>query len=95
MPLWNVRPPPELLSMPRYFFHVHHGDESYTDEVGDELADDHAAWHEATASAGESLKDIDGKLRPGRDWRMEVTADGRGLLYVIEVRAHAKAALPG
>lgn len=77
--------------MPRYFFHVHHGEESYVDAVGEDLPDDHAAWMEATSSAGESIRDLDGRLKPGTDWRMEVTADDRGLLYVIEVKARSKA----
>ena len=75
--------------MPRYFFHVHHGEESYVDKVGDDLPDDHAAWKEAMSSAGESIRDLDGRMQPGTDWRMEVTADGHGLLYVIEVKARA------
>ena len=76
--------------MPRYFFHVHYGDESYVDEVGEDLADDHAAWLEATSSTGESIRDLDGRLKPGTDWRMDVTAGDR-LLYVIEVKARASA----
>ena len=79
------------MQMPRYFFHVHHGEESFVDEVGEDLPDDHAAWAEATSSAGESIRDLDGRLQPGRDWRMEVTAAGRDLLYVIEVKARADA----
>ena len=81
--------------MPRYFFHVHHGDQSYVDEIGEELPDDHAAWMEATSSAGESIRDLDGRLKPGTGWRMEVATDECGVLYVIEVKAHGRAAPRG
>ena len=71
--------------MPRYFFNVHYDSHTYVDEVGEDLADDRAAWHEATGATGESIKDLDGKLRPGADWCMEVV-DGAGhRLYQIVV----------
>jgi hypothetical protein len=78
--------------MPRYFFNVHHGKESFVDEVGEDLTDDYAAWQEATSSAGESIRDLDGRLQPGMDWRLEVATGERGLLYVIEVKAHQQTA---
>jgi hypothetical protein len=81
--------------MPRYYFNVHHGEYSYLDEVGEDLPDDHAAWSEATSSAGESIRDLDGRFAPGTDWRMEVTDDTRSLLYVIEVKARGKPASGG
>jgi hypothetical protein len=58
--------------MPRYFFHVHH-DRTELDYEAEELPDNHAAWHEATVIAGQTLQSLDGKLQPGREWRMEVT----------------------
>jgi hypothetical protein len=78
--------------MARYFFNVQNGNDTYIDEIGDDLPDDHAAWSEATRSAGESLRDLDGRLQPGKEWRMEVMAEERGLLYVIEVKAHVRGA---
>jgi hypothetical protein len=33
------------------------------------------------------LQGIDGKLKPGLDWRMEVTDEFANPLYVIRVRA--------
>jgi hypothetical protein len=53
--------------MPKYFFHVHNVAPS-ADDQGEELADDEAAWREATSYAGALFKDIDGKFRPGQEW---------------------------
>jgi hypothetical protein len=58
--------------MPRYFFHVHH-DRSVEDYEGEELPDKHAAWREATITAGQILQGLDGDLSPAREWRMVVT----------------------
>jgi hypothetical protein len=74
--------------MPRYFFNVRYGEESYKDDVGEELADNVAAWHEATASAGQSIRDLDGRLRPGSAWCLEVVNEGGSTIYSIEVKAH-------
>ena len=57
-------------SMAKYFFNV--GDiEPSVDYDGEELPDDEAAWNEATRFAGDLIKDIDGKFRPGHlgRWR--------------------------
>lgn len=68
--------------MPRYFFNVRH-ERSNVDTEGEELRDKHAAWHEATIIAGELLRDIDGKLKPGKDLQLEVTDEFRNRLYMI------------
>ena len=75
--------------MPRYFFNVYH-ETSEPDEVGEELPDQHAAWKEATITAGQLLQSLDGKLQPGRDWRMEVTDEFANPLYVINVSAKSR-----
>jgi hypothetical protein len=72
--------------MPKYFFNVYH-EYPEPDEVGEELADRHAAWKEATITAGQILQSLDGKLQPGRDWRMEVTDEFANPLFVISVSA--------
>ena len=64
--------------MPRYFFHVYH-DRPELDEEGEELPDAQAAWREATVT--------DGRLHPGRGWRMEVTDEFANRLYVIHLYA--------
>ncbi|MET4719344.1 hypothetical protein ABIF63_003450 [Bradyrhizobium japonicum] len=72
--------------MPKYFFHITHG-HTEIDDVGEELPDKHAAWKEATITAGQMLQDMDGKLRPGHDWRMEVTDEFQNTLYALHIQA--------
>jgi hypothetical protein len=72
--------------MPRYFFHITH-ESSQIDAEGEELPDKHAAWEEATKTAGRILQDIDGKLVPGREWRMEVADEFQNTLYVLLIKA--------
>jgi hypothetical protein len=72
--------------MPRYFFNIHH-DRPTIDEEGDELPDKHAAWKEGTVIAGQILQDIDGKLKPGHDWRLEITDEFRNPLFVLHISA--------
>lgn len=73
--------------MPRYFFNVYNGTEVYLDEEGEDLPDRFAAWHEATTSAGQSLRDLNGKLNPGTEWRMEVLDETGNRLYCLNVTA--------
>jgi hypothetical protein len=73
-------------AMPRYFFHIYH-DTSQPDFVGEELPDQHAAWKEATVTAGQMIQNIDGRLKAGHDWKMEVTDEFANVLYVIQVSA--------
>lgn len=72
--------------MPRYFFDVHH-DTIQIDREGEDLPDKHAAWKEATITAGQILQSLDGKLKPGHDWKMEVTDEFRELLFVLHISA--------
>ena len=60
--------------MPRYFFPIRHRNLE-PDRDGSEFPDDRAAWGEATRTLGEILRDIDGQLQPGPEWRMEVARD--------------------
>jgi hypothetical protein len=60
---------------------------SNLDTEGEELRDKHAAWQEATIIAGELLRDINGKLKPGQDLQLEVTDEFRNRLYMIRVSA--------
>lgn len=73
--------------MPKFFFNIRHGEDNYVDPVGEDLPDHVAAWHEATSSAGLSIKDLYGKLKPGADWRMDVVNESGSIIYSIEVRA--------
>jgi hypothetical protein len=72
--------------MPRYFFDVH-GTIPAEDEVGQELPDDEAAWKQATITAGEIFKDVDGKFRPGQSWSLAVSDEKRQPLYSIVIQA--------
>lgn len=72
--------------MPRYFFHVHH-DRSHIDREGEELPDRHAAWKEATVTAGQILQTLDGQLQPDREWRMEVADEFQNVLFVLHINA--------
>ncbi|MCP3442252.1 DUF6894 family protein [Bradyrhizobium sp. CCGUVB14] len=72
--------------MPRYFFHVTH--KRYEpDPEGAELPDKHAAWREATVTAGQILRGLDGELTPDHGWRMEVTDEFQNTLYVLHIKA--------
>jgi hypothetical protein len=73
-------------TMPRYYFEV---DGLLPDcgASGEDLQDDEHAWHEATQFAGQLFKDIDGKLRPGQEWRLVVSDADRNQLYAIHVKS--------
>jgi hypothetical protein len=72
--------------MPRYFFNVTH-EHTVNDSVGEELPDKHAAWKEATVVAGQTLQGLDGHLKPGQEWRMEVTDEFRNTLFILHIHA--------
>lgn len=72
--------------MPRYFFNIRH-DTVHLDFEGEELPDKHAAWREATVMAGQLLQDLNGKLKPGHDWRMEVTDESKVTLFILQISA--------
>jgi hypothetical protein len=71
--------------MPRYFFNVH-GTRPLIDEEGEELADNEVAWREATIIAGEIFREIDGALRPGEVWTLEVADENRKSVYFIDIK---------
>lgn len=70
--------------MPRFFFNVYNGT-SYNDIVGDELPNNEAAWAEATTIAGQLLRDLDGKLKPGQKLSIRVTDEANKPLYAIRI----------
>ena len=72
--------------MPRYFFNIYHETEQINLQ-GEELPDKHAAWKEATVMAGQILQDMDGKLKPGQWWQMEVTDEFLNRLFAIHIHA--------
>lgn len=74
--------------MPRYFFNVQ-DQTSMQDSDGVELPDAHAAWEEATTACGEMIRDLDGALQAGPEWRMEVADESQKLLFRFSFRAEA------
>jgi hypothetical protein len=75
--------------MPRYYFNVYNGTLGVDDD-GAELQDDEAAWQQATTTAGELFKDVDGKFRPDQEWTLEVTDERRKPIYVINISSQKK-----
>ena len=57
--------------MPRYFFHVHDGQDT-PDEDGVELSGPDEAKGQAVIFAGEALRDKDGAFWNSGEWRMVV-----------------------
>ena len=55
------------------------------DEVGQELPNDEAAWREATSLAGAIFKELDGKMRPGQDWVLDVADQNRKPIFHIRI----------
>ena len=72
--------------MPRYYFNVLNSNPSL-DDLGEDLHDKEAAWRQATITAGEIFEAIDGSLRPGQEWTLEVTDEARRAVYVIHIEA--------
>jgi len=70
--------------MPSYFFDVNGSGVPDSDE-GQTLANDADAWHEATLVAGEIFKSVDGKFKPGQEWKLEVQNDQRRAIFSINI----------
>jgi hypothetical protein len=79
----------EVCPVPRYFFNVL-GEKTHEDRVGEDLADKHAAWKEATIMAGQILQDMDGHFEPGQTWQLEVTDEFANPLFRIQVHAEKR-----
>lgn len=72
--------------MPRYYFHVYH-ERTNIDQVGTELPDKNVAWENATKTAGEILRELDGHLKPGREWKMVIEDEFKQELFAIHIGA--------
>jgi hypothetical protein len=75
--------------MPLYYFNITHGQESRKPDQGHEFPDDEAAWEEATTACGEMIRDLDGDLKAGPEWRMEVTNESGAVVYRLRFSAEA------
>lgn len=70
--------------MARYFFHID-GQRPHRDELGEDLADDAAAWRAAVRLT----RDIEHDFHPGHVWRLEVH-HGREPVYLVEITTHRR-----
>jgi hypothetical protein len=78
--------------MPLYFFNFSRSpipEPRPFKNQGLELADNAAAWEEATTACGEKLREMDGSLRPGGGWKMEVTNSQGNAVYVLTFASKA------
>ena len=57
--------------MPRYFFHIHDG-QDLPDEDGTELASPEEARNQGVIACGEMLKDLKGAFWDSAEWTMTV-----------------------
>jgi len=73
--------------MPRYYFNVYPHDRAQIDHEGEVFPDKHSVWKEATVTSGQILQDMDGRLLPGEEWRLEVTDEFAHPIYVIRIIA--------
>jgi hypothetical protein len=44
------------------------------------------AWHEASMSSGEILREMDGHMHTGMDWRMDVSNAAGDLIYRLSFK---------
>jgi hypothetical protein len=72
--------------MPRFYFRIVDSVNTEVKEEGLQLPDKQAAWVEATAACGELLKELDGALKPGDNWQMQVKDQAGRILYELEFR---------
>jgi Domain of unknown function (DUF6894) len=68
--------------MPSFIFEITHDGQSCTKTKLD-LPNKKAAWEEATRCAGETLRDLDGKLKLGTEWRIDVTDSSRKPIFTL------------
>jgi hypothetical protein len=79
--------------MPRYYFHVQcDGTEPSNDAEGIEMADEEAAWDEAISTCGQMIHDVDGAMRAGTVWQMEVTDEAGDSVFRLFFRTEIGAA---
>jgi hypothetical protein len=77
--------------VPKYFFHVHDGQE-FPDDEGTDLADDNVARAEAVILSGEILRDLAGNFWNFEDWRLVVMVeDGREVCHLTITAAAPEA----
>jgi hypothetical protein len=76
----------EIVSV--FFFQITHAAESLPPTELD-LPHPDAAWEEATVTAGEVLRDLGGKFRPGTEWRLDVADATRETIFSLRIIGEA------
>lgn len=72
--------------MSLYYFVIQRDHKTPTANLpGLELTDMDAAWEEATKTAGEMIRDLDGSLPPGSEWSIQIRDASRKLLRTIRL----------
>jgi len=54
-----------------------------------DLPDPDAAWKQAAVTAGEELRDLGGRFRPGTEWRMDVIDASHKRIFALRIIAEA------
>jgi hypothetical protein len=80
---------PDSSSEHVYFFSVFTNDTGRNQTDGLAFFSKEEAWHEASTATGEIIRDMDGKMHPGLDWRMDVTDATGNLIYRFSFKAEA------
>jgi hypothetical protein len=71
--------------MPRFYFVIQHDHQALEPVTGIELPDMNAAWSEATRATGEIVRDLDGGLKVGTEWSIQIQDEQRKPLRTIKV----------
>ncbi|MEH2537091.1 MULTISPECIES: DUF6894 family protein [unclassified Bradyrhizobium] len=71
--------------MPHFFFAIESNGRTDEPTEAIELADLDAAWQQATKTAGEIVRDLDGGLEPDMEWSIQVQDEQRKPLRTIKV----------
>jgi hypothetical protein len=86
--------PRREIPMPRYFISTTIKGRTHEHEEPLEVADDHAAWTEATTACGEIMKEMDGDFSAPGEWRIDVKDEARRPLYSLRVIAEVHGGTP-
>ena len=73
--------------MPRFFFNIVYGERVRAANEGLDLPDEDAAWREAIVSCSELIADLNGDLRSGDEWRLDVTDENGAVRFRLRVSA--------
>lgn len=68
-----------------YYFAIDHDEVHTAPEEGIELRDINAAWNEATTVCGEMLRDLNGELALGTDWKLTVSDGAHKPLFELQL----------